>query len=100
MQDLANMIGILNGYFNIVVVIICACIGYVLKNAFPKFDNRFIPLASAVLGIALTAWGNWGFSLEILATGLVSGLAATGLYEAVKNMINKFGNSVSEKGGE
>lgn len=91
---MTEVLSIVSQYLDIVVVIICACVGFVLKNAITAFDNRFIPLASAVLGVALNAWANWGFSPEILATGLVSGLAATGLYEVVRNLIDKFGNSM------
>lgn len=93
---MTDLLSIVSQYLNIIVVVVCACVGYALKNAFPSFDNRFIPLASALLGVALSAWANWGFSPEILAAGLVSGLAATGLYEAIRNLIDKFSNSVKD----
>ena len=43
----------LNDYVVLVVVGICLCIGYVLKNSFPKLDNKYIPLIMAILGVVL-----------------------------------------------
>lgn len=33
----------LNEYMVPVIVGICLCVGYILKNLFPKFDNRYFP---------------------------------------------------------
>lgn len=79
-------------YLNIIVVIICAAVGYIVKNAIPKISNNFIPLISGCLGILITAWVNLEVSPEVLATGLVSGLAATGCYELITKLINEFSN--------
>ena len=46
----------LNDYVVLVVVGICLCIGYVLKNSFPKLDNKYIPLIMAILGVVLNIW--------------------------------------------
>ena len=43
----------LNDYVVLVVVGICLCTGYVLKNSFPKLDNKYIPLIMAILGVVL-----------------------------------------------
>jgi hypothetical protein len=41
-----------------------------------------------VLGVLLALWMNWGnFTPEVLLTGLVSGLASTGLHQAFKQLI-------------
>ena len=65
------------------VVTICLCVGYILKNIVPteKID-RFIPLIAGLLGVAITVWSEMAISPEVLLTGLASGLASTGLYEA------------------
>ena len=76
----------------IIVVLICLCVGYVLKNII-KTDkiNDYIPLIMAVLGVVLNLWLNaWVFTPQILLGGLVSGLASTGLHQAFKNMIEKY----------
>lgn len=71
-------------------VAVCLCAGYVLKNLVPSEGvNRFIPLCMAALGVAVTAWAQWAFTPEVLCTGLVSGLASTGLYEAFRNFVGK-----------
>lgn len=77
--------------FSIPVVIgICLCVGYILKNVVTTDKvNRFIPLVMGVLGLGLNMWINLGVSPEIILGGLVSGLASTGLYEAFKQFIKK-----------
>lgn len=81
----------LNDYIVLVVVGICLCVGYILKNLVPSDKiNRFIPLIVGALGVVLNIWHN-GFSLtpEILLGGFVSGIASTGLYEAFSQFIKK-----------
>lgn len=71
-----------------IALMICLGVGYVLKNLITSNAiNRFIPLISALIGLAVVCWANMAFTPEILATGLMTGLAATGLYEAFKNLI-------------
>lgn len=74
-----------------IIVGICLCIGYILKNIV-KTDkiNSYIPLIMGILGVSLNIWINHIFAPEILLGGLVSGLASTGCYEAFKNIIEKF----------
>ena len=75
--------------FSIPVVIgICLCVGYILKNVVTTAKvNRFIPLIMGVLGLGLNMWINLGVSPEVILGGLVSGLASTGLYEAFRQFI-------------
>ena len=72
------------------VVALCLCVGYILKNLVPTEKiNRFIPLIAGLLGVAITVWSEMAVSPEILLTGLASGLASTGLYEAFHQFIKK-----------
>ena len=81
---------IFNDYITALVVGICLCVGYVLKNVVPTDKiNRFIPLIMAVLGVALNIWINMSFTPGILLGGMISGLASTGLYEAFRQFIKK-----------
>ena len=83
-------ISVLLQYANIIVVGICLCVGYILKNLIQtETINKYIPLIMGVLGVILTVWISHGFSPEILLTGLISGLASTGLYEVFKNLIGR-----------
>lgn len=78
----------LREYVVVIVLGICLCVGYILKNLIPTDKiNRFIPLIMGVLGVLLNMWISWGVTPEIILGGLISGLASTGLYEAFRNMI-------------
>ncbi len=81
----------LQEYIVLVVVGICLCVGYVLKNLISaKAIHRFIPLAMGLLGAFLNVWvAGWRITPEILLAGMVSGLASTGLYELFRNFIEK-----------
>ena len=76
-------------YFVLLIIGICMCIGFVIKNLVPSDKiNKFIPLIMALLGVIINAWVNgFAFTPEILLGGLVSGLASTGTYEFIKNII-------------
>lgn len=82
------IIAFLQEYIVLLVMGVCLCAGYVLKNLVPVDKlNKFIPLIMAVLGVIINAWVNaWAFTPVILLGGLSSGLASTGAYEAVKHL--------------
>ena len=77
----------INNYLVLVVVGICLCVGYVIKESFPKIDNKYIPLIMGILGCALNVWIAKGIDPEIILGGLASGLASTGLHQAYKNLV-------------
>lgn len=71
-----------------IVIGICLCLGYVLKNVVPSEKvNKYIPLCMAVIGVAVNSWLYLSFDPQILLGGLVSGLASTGLHEAFSQLI-------------
>ncbi len=71
-----------------VVVGICLIVGYLVKN-FTGADNRVIPLAVTVLGIALAVWINWpAVTPEVILGGAVSGLASTGMHQVFKQWLD------------
>lgn len=81
---------ILSQFVVVVVMAICLCVGYVIKNSIPAVPNKYIPLIMAVLGVVLNVWiNNWSFTPEILLGGLASGLASTGAFELIRNIANK-----------
>ena len=80
----------LSDYVVLVVLGICLCVGYIIKNVVPSEKiNRFIPLIMGVLGIAVNLWLSASISPEGVLAGLVSGLASTGLYEAFHQFLSK-----------
>ena len=75
------------------IVILCLLVGYIVKN-FISTDvvNKYIPLIVGALGVAASVFtalttGN-AITVDIIVSGLASGLASTGLFEAYKNLIN------------
>ncbi len=80
----------LENYVVLIVLGICLCVGYIIKNVFPTDKvKRFIPLIMGVLGVGLNVWLQRTFTPEVVLGGLVSGLASTGLYEAFKQFVKK-----------
>lgn len=83
-------ISVLLSYINIVVLGICLCIGYVIKNSLDFIPNKYIPLIMLVIGVIANILMNFNnISAEIILAGMMSGLASTGLYEMFKNLIVK-----------
>ena len=73
-----------------IIVGICLCVGYIVKNMIPSDGiNKYIPLIMGALGVALNVWINLGITPQILLGGLFSGLASTGMHQMFKNLINK-----------
>lgn len=75
---------------------ICLCIGFALKYAkiFEKFGNQYIPLSMLILGCiigVITHIGN--INATVVLGGMISGLASTGLYEMMRNLLKYDGKS-------
>ena len=74
------------------VTVICYLVGLVVKAS--VLDNKYIPIACGLAGGVLGAAGLWlglpdfpaGDPLTAVAVGIVSGLAATGVDQAVKQL--------------
>lgn len=80
----------LNDYLVLMVVGICLCVGYVLKNFTTEKVDKFIPLIMGILGVLINVWLNaFAFTPEILLGGMVSGLASTGMHQLFHQFINK-----------
>lgn len=83
-------ISFLSEYMIPVIIGLCLCIGYVVKHWVKDVDNKIIPTLCAVLGIAVAIWISWGnITPEVILSGLVSGLASTGLHQAVRQLLQK-----------
>jgi hypothetical protein len=78
-------ISFLNEYAVPVIIGLCLCVGYIVKHWIKDVNNKIIPTLCGILGIALALWINWGaITPEVILQGLASGLASTGLHQAVK----------------
>lgn len=75
------------------VTVICYLVGLVVK-ASPWNNDKYIPIACGLVGGVLGAVGFWlglpdfpaGDPLTAVAVGIVSGLAATGVDQAVRQI--------------
>jgi len=80
----------LNEFMLPVVLGICLCAGYVIKQWVKDVDNKYIPTICVVLGIFLAAWINgWTVTPQIILSGAVSGLSSTGLHQLFKQYLEK-----------
>jgi len=75
-------------YMVIPILVICFCVGYIIKNtpALEPIANNYIPIICGILGVILGIWMG-GFTIQAIAEGLVSGLAATGIHQSVCQVI-------------
>lgn len=77
------------------ITVICYLIGLVIKAS--GLDNKWIPVTMGLCGAALGAAGLYlglpdfpaADPLTAVAVGIVSGLAATGVNQAVKQLSSK-----------
>lgn len=81
-------ISFLNEYMVPVIVGLCLCVGYIVKHWVKDVDNKVIPTLCAAVGVLLAVWMQWPtITPETLLAGLASGLASTGLHQAVKQLL-------------
>ena len=87
MFDLSFLVELVNP----IILGICLLVGYTLKTAFDSFPNKYIPLAALCTGTILSVIVNWGngIDLSIILSGMISGLASTGMYELLRNLLTK-----------
>lgn len=82
-------INFLTEYMIPVIMGICLCAGYIVKHWVADADNRIIPTLCAALGVVLAVWMHWpAVTPEVLLQGMASGLASTGLHQAVRQALS------------
>lgn len=79
----------LQGMYIPVIVGICLCVGYIIKNSLNFIPNKYIPLILFVLGLVINVLINKGITADIALQGMFSGLSSTGFYEMFKNLLSK-----------
>lgn len=80
----------LNEFMLPIVLGICLCVGYVVKKWIKDVDNKYIPTIVGLLGVILSSWiSGWVITPEVILSGLISGLASTGMYELFRQYIEK-----------
>ena len=83
-------VGALSAYWAPMIAGICLCVGTVVKKCLSDVDNKYIPTINALTGLLVSVWmAGWTVTPEVVLTGMFSGLASTGLYEAFRNLLEK-----------
>lgn len=72
-----------------VIVGLCLCLGFVIKQSLDFIPNKYIPLIMAVAGFTVNVAINRAVSAPIALEGIFSGLISTGMYELFKNFIER-----------
>lgn len=83
-------------YINLITLGICLCVGFALKYAkiFDWLGNQYIPLSMLVLGTIINVLVNVpSINAAVVLGGMISGLASTGLYEMMRNLLDRDGKS-------
>lgn len=75
-------------YLNIIIVLACLLVGFIVKKWVKDVDNKLIPTIVFVLGVALQFLVK-GVSVENFVIGGISGLASTGLHQLFTQFIDK-----------
>lgn len=79
----------LNDYTSPVVLGICLCVGYILKQYIKDVDNKYIPTICGLSGVILSVWMSHAFTPKIILSGLISGLGSTGMHQMFKQWLEK-----------
>ena len=76
-------------YISMISLVAALGVGFIVKNLIPnKGINQYIPLIAAFVGLIICLWdAGWIATPQVVVTGMISGLASTGMYEAFKNFI-------------
>ena len=86
-------LSVISNYLVVAVILVCCCIGYVIKTSLNFIPNKYIPLIMACIGVVLNYFIAGYFNVNILLGGMLSGLSSVGLHQAFKNLIeNKEGD--------
>lgn len=75
----------------IVVITLAFCLGggYVIKTSLDFIPNKYIPLIMGIIGVVFNCFVAGAIDPTVIVTGLISGLASTGMYELFRNFIEK-----------
>ncbi len=78
----------LNDFILPVILGICLCTGYIMKQWIADINNKYIPGLVAGIGVILSIWINgWQISPDIILSGMISGLASVGMHQMFKQFL-------------
>lgn len=74
---------------SITTVAIVSAMVQLLKTTIPEMPTRFLPLATTIIGIVVVLVNAGDITRDVIMLGLLTGLSASGLYEATVRTIGK-----------
>lgn len=84
-----DLLGIAQQYAVLPVTVVCLGVGWILKNAFPNFNNNFIPLALFPVGIVGVLWINgFAWTPDTFFAGFCSAGLAVYIHSGGKHLLN------------
>lgn len=88
LPESANLVGIVEQYAVIPVTVFCLGVGFVLKNALPKFNNNYIPLILFPVALVGVLWTrNWAFTPDTFFAGFCSAAMAVYIHSGGKHAL-------------
>lgn len=75
-------------YINVLIVLACLLVGFVIKKWIKDVDNKYIPTIVFILGVVLQ-FATLGVSIENFVVGGISGLASTGMHQLFTQYLEK-----------
>jgi prepilin signal peptidase PulO-like enzyme (type II secretory pathway) len=75
-------------FFEVLVVVACLIVGYIIKKWVVDVENKYIPTILAVFGAVFNVVVS-GISVENIVWGALMGLASTGLHQAFTRFVEK-----------
>lgn len=78
------------------IVVLCCCLGYVIKTSLDFIPNKYIPLIMLIAGVLCNILIAGTFNFDVLIGGAVSGVSSTGFYETYRNLCDSNSDSNEE----
>lgn len=72
-----------------IILIVCYIIGELIKLLFKSLDKKWLPFIIGAIGMILSPLICKEMSASNIATGLISGFASSGGYDAIKAIRDK-----------
>lgn len=72
-----------------IILIVCYIIGELIKLLFKSLDKKWLPFIIGAIGMILSPLIYKEISASNIATGLISGFASSGGYDAIKAIRDK-----------
>lgn len=92
-----NLMAIIEQYAVIPVTVVCLDVGWVLKNAFEKFNNKYIPLALFPVAVVGVLWmRGWAFTPDTFFAGFCSAALAVYIHSGGKHTMEALMGKKSE----